>query len=275
MNVPAGACDAHLHVYETAATAQAPVPAHADVGAYQEFRTRLGLSRAVVVQPRVYGTDNAIVLATIAALGRADTRGIAVLHPNVSDRELRSLHDGGVRGVRFSLFKQKNAVVTFDMVEALARRVHSLGWHLQLHWTATQIVEHAALLHRLSTPVVFDHMARLPVDTGIRHPAFVVVRSLADDGRAWIKLSGPYLESQTGAEHDFRDVDPIATAWIACAPDRVVWGADFPQHDWPAKRQGEAGPKLLAALRRWVDSDETMRKVLVTNPAALYGFDPQ
>lgn len=273
VTVPAGSCDAHLHVYSASHEADRAIPVDADVAAYAELRSRFGFSRAVVVQPRPYGTDNSVVLASIAALGRANTRGIAVVHPDVSDSELDVLNDGGVRGIRLSLFKLKNAVVTFDMVEPLARRVHRLGWHLQLHWTADQIVEQQALLRKLPTPVVFDHMARLPVTDGVRHPAFDVVLPLLLDGRAWVKLSGPYLESRIGANGCFSDIDPIAKTWIARAPDRLVWGSDWPQMDWPGRTPAEAQPELLAALRRWAGAEEVMRKLLVDNPAALYGFD--
>jgi len=249
------------------------VPADADAAAYAALRSCFGLSRAVVVQPRPYGTDNSIVLASIATLGRSSTRGIAVLHPDVSERELQALHEAGIRGVRFSLFTQRNAVVTFDMVEPLARRVSPLGWHLQLHWTASQIVEHQALLRRLPAPVVFDHMARLPVDAGMRHPAFAVVESLLREERAWVKLSGPYLESRVGPKVGFRDIDPIAEAFIACAPDRLVWGSDWPQSDWRGIDPDEALGELLMSLARWAGTDEMIRKLLVVNPAALYGFD--
>lgn len=272
-SVPYGSCDAHLHVYCHSKSVEGPIPARADVTAYAALRSRFGLSRAVVVQPRPYRTDNSIVLAAIAALGGANTRGIAVLHPDVSDRELQALHEGGIRGVRFSLFTQRNAVVTFDMVEALARRVNPLGWHLQLHWTASQIVEHETLLRRLPTPVIFDHMARVPVDAGTRHPAFGVVASLLQNARAWVKLSGPYVESRTGPEDGFRDIDPIAQAWIACAPDRLVWGSDWPQSDWRGITADEALRKLLTALGRWAGTEEMTRKLLVVNPAILYGFD--
>ena len=273
LGAPFGACDAHLHVYQASQSAAGAVPANSDVAAYAAFRSALGLSRAVVVQPRPYGTDNSILLSTIVALGRANTRGIAVLHPDVADQALQMLHDGGVRGVRFSLFTQRNAVVNFNMVEPLARRVSALGWHVQLHWTADQIAEQAPMLRRLPTPVVFDHMARLPVDTAVRHPAFGVVADLVHGGRAWVKLSGPYLESRLGPANGFRDMDPIAKAWIACASDRVVWGSDWPQNDWHDKMPGEVGVKLHAALCRWADTKELARKLLVDNPAALYGFD--
>ena len=271
--VPSGACDSHLHVYDGSRHAAGDIPADAGVRAYAALRSRFGFNRAVIVQPRPYGTDNSALVASIMALGSADTRGIAVLHPDVADRELELLHAEGIRGIRFSLFSSKNAVVTFDMVEPLAARVHELGWHVQLHWTAQQIVEQEPLLRRLSAPMVFDHMARLPLPAGPLHPAFAVVRALLDQGRAWVKLSGPYLQSVTGPKGDFRDVDSIAQAWIASAPHRVVWGSDWPQNDWRHKSPDGAHQKLLMALRRWVGNDEMMRRVLVDNPGALYGFD--
>jgi predicted TIM-barrel fold metal-dependent hydrolase len=155
------------------------------------------------------------------------------------------------------------------MVEPLARRVASLGWHLQLHWTAKQIVENESLLRRLPTPLVFDQMARLPVDNGVHHPAFGVVLKLMHQRRAWVKLSGPYLESRTGPEDDFSRRRSDCHD-VGCArPDRLVWGSDWPQNDWHGKRPSEAEHKLLAALRRWAGTEEMVRKLLVVNPAAL------
>ena len=226
LTVPAGACDAHMHVFDPRFPACAPVPARAEVSAYRQVQARLGTARTVVVQPRAYGTDNRITLDAIAQLGAAQARGIAVLRPDVSDRELQRLHDGGIRGVRFTLYTPRHAPLDFDTVEPVAQRVRCLGWHLQLHWTAQQIADHEDLLRRLPVPLVFDHLARLPLPQGAGHPAFGIVRDLAVQGRAWVKLSGPYLCSRAGAGD--AEVQALARAWVACAPDRVVWGSDWP-----------------------------------------------
>lgn len=218
------------------------------------------------------------VLGRRKQLGRANTRAVVVVHPDISDAELRAMHEGGVCGVRFSLFQPKHvstyvparAVVDFDMVERLAHRIHDMGWHTQLHWNADQIYQHRTLLNRLPTPLVFDHFARLPVDEGVRHPAYSVLRELLDRGNTWIKLSGAYLDSQLGADDHYRDIDPIARAWLALAPEKLVWGSD-----WPHPSAGKDIPDdglLLDMLSRWTDVIALQDRVLVTNPATLYGF---
>ena len=268
LTVPDGACDAHVHVFDPRFAACAPVIAGADVRAYRQVQARLGTSRTVVVQPRAYGTDHRVTLDAIAQLGTARARGIAVLRPDVSERELQRLHEGGIRGVRFTLHTPQHAPLDFGLVEPVAQRIRPLGWHLQLHWTAQQIVSHEALLRRLPVPLVIDHLARVPLPQGARHPAFAIVRELALQGRAWVKLSAPYLCSPAGV--DAQEVHALARAWVACAPDRLVWGSD-----WPHATEQPHPPDavhLLGLLAEWAASPDLRRRILVDNPAALYGF---
>ena len=270
--LPAGACDAHLHVFDARFAAEAPhaMQAGATAADYLRLRQRLGLSRAVIVQPRAHGTDNRVTLDAIRTLGAAHTRGIAVVRPDVADATLRSMDDGGIRGIRFSLYTDRDAMVSLDMLEPLARRIAPLGWHVQLHWRADQIVEHQALLACLPCPMVFDHMARLPAQGGTRHPAFGVVRGLVQQGRAWVKLSGPYLNSAAGLAGGYADCDALAQAWVREAPGRLIWGSDWPHVTEKADPPDTA--MLLALLERWIPGADTRQRVLVANPAALYGF---
>ncbi|MCY0386228.1 amidohydrolase family protein [Robbsia sp. Bb-Pol-6] len=268
--MPALACDAHMHVYDAGFAHAGTLAGAATAHDYQHhFQKRVGTRRTVVVTPRPYGVDNAVTLDAIRKLGLAHTRGVAVLHPDVSDAELARLHAGGIRGVRFTLYTAARAAVGFDMVEPLAQRIQALGWHVQLHWTADQIVAHASLLRRLPSRIVFDHLGRLPMPQGTAHPAFAIVRGLLERGRTWMKLSGPYLDSRVA---DYADVATVARAWIAAAPERLVWGSDWPHvtetHDKPDDI------RLAEALSDWVEDDATYQKVLVTTPAELYGFEP-
>jgi len=268
---PRGACDSHLHICDPVLDPRTPAVLHnATVGAYRELQALLGTQRAVVVQPRPYGTDHRVTLDAIAQLGIAHARGIGVVHPSVSEAELDTLHAGGIRGARFSLYTPHQAAVGFEMVEPLGQRLHARGWHLQLHWTADQIVQHADLLLRLPTTLVFDHLARLPVPEGSAHPAFKVVRELIARGRAWVKLSGAYLCSQLPSGSGHPDVSDIARAWVALAPDRLVWGSDWPHTTEPAPKPDDT--ELLELLHRWTGSDTLYQQVLVDNPARLYGF---
>ena len=265
-------CDSHIHIYDRAFLTRPDTQGfvdNADVAAYRKVQTRIGTERVVIVTPRVYGTDNAVTVDAIRQLGIDNARGIAVLDPGVTDEELAALHRGGIRGIRFTLYTAKNAVVGFDMVEPLAHRVAELGWHVQLHWTAEQIVEHEAMLQRLPATMVFDHRARLPLKDGVHHAAFDIVRHLADAGRAWIKLSGPYLDSEAGLEGRYADITPMARAWVEAVPERLVWGSDWP-HVTETHKPDDAF--LIDLLSEWADDEATRERILVTNPAVLYGF---
>ena len=273
LSVPANACDCHLHIYDAkfAQTADAAaLQALATVTEYRLLQKRLGTSRAVVVTPRNYGVENDVTLDAIAQLGSKFTRGVAVLRTDVTDATLKALHAGGIRGVRFSLYTPKNAAASFEMVEPLAARIAKLGWHLQLHWTADQIVEHESMLKRLPTQIVFDHMTRLPQPLGIQHPAVKIVEYLLAQGRTWIKLSGAYLDSQVGEAGQFLDIDPVARHWIATAPQRLVWGSDWP-HPTEANKPNDAN--MMDMLTRWTSDRSVIEQILVSNPAALYGFE--
>lgn len=274
---PALACDAHMHILDARFAHQAPVPAGATVAHYRPLQALMGTTRTVVVQARPFGTDNRVVLDAIARLGQEHTRGVAVVQPEVSDAELQQLHEGGIRGIRFSLHTGTHAAVRLDMVEPLAQRVHAWGWHLQLHWTAEQIVQQQALLQRLPTPLVFDHLGRLPVQQGPAHPAFEVIGRLLDQRRAWVKLSGAYLNTLQGPENTegdaYGDTLAVAQAWVRRAPDRLVWGSDWP-HTTEVQHKPDA-VQLLDLLARWAGDETTRQQVLVDNPAQLYGFAPR
>ena len=265
---PADACDAHVHIYDRRFPGLGD-PARALHGAtaadYRLLQQRLGTSRTVVVTPTVYGTDNAVTLDAIEQLGRECTRGVAVLHPDVSDATLRQLDAGGVRGIRFTLFDPATSVTRFDMIEPLAKRIAPLGWHVQLHLRADQIVAHAALVERLPCPMVFDHMARLPHPGGAAHAAFGVVARLVDAGRAWVKLSGPYLDP---GQPDSRA--SVVQAWVRQAPQRLVWGSDWPHPTEKINKPDDAA--LLDTWSRTVGDAATCERVLVGNAAGLYGF---
>jgi predicted TIM-barrel fold metal-dependent hydrolase len=270
---PEFACDSHMHVYDRRFGVQGAPDAMIDDATADDYRLlqrRTGTQRTVVVQPRVHGTDNSVTLAAIRALGAAHTRGVAVVRPDVSDAELERLHAGGIRGIRFTLYTPTHATTDFAMVEPLAHRVHALGWHVQLHWSAAQLVEHADLLERLPGTVVLDHLARLPPTAPQAHPAFGLVCRLLDRGRTWIKLSGAYLDSTLGAEGRYADTTDLARTWVRQAPERLVWGSDWPH---PTERhQVPDDAQLFDLLGDWVPDDATRHRVLVENPARLYDF---
>ena len=269
---PPGTCDSHIHVYDPRFKMKWPnlrAVTDASVAEYKLLQDRLGTARAVVVQPAAYGTDNAVTLDAIAQLGIGNARGIAVVHPTVTDTELVAMNKGGIRGLRFTLHEPRTAVTSVEMIEPLAHRAHRLGWHVQLHLRAEQIVLWADLIERLPGTIVFDHMARLPQPQGPRHPALAIVKRLIDKGSTWVKLSGPYLETQVGPPR-YADVKSVARALVAHAPERCVWGSDWPHPTEPHTKPDDA--VLFDLVQEWTNDEVTRMKIFAANPAALYGF---
>jgi D-galactarolactone isomerase len=269
LKAPSNAADCHMHIYDAGRSqlaARSPVT-QAGVPEYRLLQKRNGTTRVVVVQPRNHATDNEVTLNAVALLGR-DARGIAVLHPTVSDAELKRLDRGGIRGIRFSLGDPATAVVSEDMIEPLAKRIAPLGWHVQLHMPGDLYVRLADTIRRLPTPIVVDHMARLPLPAGTAHPAFVIVRELIDQGRAWVKIGGAYLNTKIGPP-DYPDATAIARAFVKAAPERLVWGSDWPH---PSEKNKPDDARLFDLLGEWAPDEATRNRILVTNPESLYGF---
>jgi predicted TIM-barrel fold metal-dependent hydrolase len=269
---PPGACDCHSHIYDgqfPMAWPQLRATPNASAAQYRLLRQRLGTTRSVVVQPAAYGIDNRVTVAAIEQLGPANTRGVAVLHPGVKDTELAALHAGGIRGLRFTQHDPNTAVTSPDMIEPLAHRVAEMGWHIQLHLRGDQIVEMADLIGRLPATIVFDHLGRMPQPQGARHPAFGIVSALLESGRAWVKLSGPYLDTQVGSPR-YGDSTKVALEYVKIAPGRCVWGSDWPH---PTERDVKPDDAILFdLLQEWARDEAVRHRILVDNPASLYGF---
>ncbi len=272
LKAPAKACDCHLHIYDPRFLPPGPsarLVTNAGVEQYRLLQKRIGTTRAVIVTPSAYATANAVTLDGISQLGPANARGVAVVRPEVTDAELKKMADGGIRGIRFTLFDPKTAVTSFDMIEPLAKRAHDLGWHVQLHFRGDQIVEREDLLKRIVAPMVFDHMGRIPQPDGIRHAAFQVICRLIDKGRTWVKLSGVYQDTKVGAP-TYADTAEVARAYLKFAPERMVWGSDWPH---PTEREHKPNDALLFDLIiQWAPEEALRNRVLVDNPATLYGF---
>src|SRR5579862_4879929 len=159
---PANATDCHIHIYDPRFQPPVAHPLNGTVQDYRLLQKRIGVTRVVIVQPRNYATDNSVTVDAIRQLGIENARGVGVLKPTVSDAELKSLNDAGIRGIRFTVGNPKTAVVSIDMIEPLAKRIAAYGWHVQLNMEAGQIVDNADMLKRLPTPIVFDHMGKPP-----------------------------------------------------------------------------------------------------------------
>ncbi|MCX5915187.1 MAG: amidohydrolase family protein [Deltaproteobacteria bacterium] len=272
LKAPANACDCHLHIYDERFPPPGPVARlvkGAGVEQYRLLQKRIGTTRAVIVTPSAYATANAVTVDGISQLGLANARGVAVVRTEVTDAELKKMADGGIRGIRFTLFDPKTAVTSFEMIEPLAKRANDLGWHVQLHFRGDQIVEREDLLKRIAAPIVFDHMGRIPQPAGVKHPAFQIICRLIDKGRTWVKLSGVYQDTKVGPP-TYADTTELARAYLKAAPERMVWGSDWPH---PTEREHKPNDAVLFdLLTEWAPDEALRKKVLVENPAVLYGF---
>lgn len=271
---PPGATDCHHHIYDD----RFPIdpravlrPAEATATAYRRLRDHLGLSRSVIVQPSTYGTDNRCLIAALQQLGPV-ARGVAVIDEGTDDATLHEMHEAGVRGIRFNLARPAGA--TEALLATLARRIAPLGWHVQVHAPAGRLAGLAPALAALPVEVVIDHLGRFPQPDATAQPAWAVLRGLVDGGRCWVKLSGAYHDTVAGAP-GYADTGALTRAWFAAAPERLVWGTDWPH---PAATAGEKplpdDARLLDLLAAWAPSSGALRRVLVDNPTALYGFAP-
>jgi predicted TIM-barrel fold metal-dependent hydrolase len=270
--VPPGACDCHIHVFGPPqrfplATDLAYTPAEAQVQAYIAVRRRLGLGRTVVIQPSAYGADNACTLEAIAQL-LPNARGIAVVDPTIPDAGLERLHNAGIRGLRFSLVV-KNAMRP-QHLEVMAKRIQPFGWHIQFRSTYRDLPELESHLQRLPVDVCLDHLGGIPPEAPLADPAWRALLRLLARGRCWVKLSAPYQLSRMPGP-GYADYAPQVRALVKAAPQRLLWGTNWP-HPLVETKPDDAD--LLDSLGEWIAEESLRRAVLVENPAVLYGFPP-
>ena len=272
--LPALACDAHMHIFapEFAPSAHwQRTPPEARVGDYRQLQQRLGTARTVVVTPSTYGTDNACTLDALRQLG-AGARGVAVVDQDVSDAALSDLAAQRVCGLRVNFVSPQSwGETTPEMLVTLAHKIAGAGWHLQLFARPDQIVALAPVLQALPVPLVIDHMGRIDPAEATSAPAYRVLRALLDGGNAWLKLSGAYMRSTVHGP-TYADTLPLGRALVQAAPERLVWGSDWPHTTEVAGTVNDAD--LVDLLQHWTGSDAAMDRILVDNPARLYGFDP-
>ncbi len=271
--LPALACDAHMHIFAPE-FAPSPhwkrTPPEARVAEYRQLQQRLGTARTVVVTPSTYGTDNACTLDALRQLGDS-ARGVAVVDQDVSDSELSRLDAQGVRGLRVNFVSPQSwGQTTQEMLVTLAHKLAGSAWHLQLFAHPDQIVALAPVLQALPVPLVIDHMGRIDPAQGKTAPAYGALRTLLDAGNTWVKLSGAYMRSTVHGP-TYADTLPLGRALVQAAPERLVWGSDWPHTTEVPGTVNDAD--LVDLLQHWTGSDAARDLILVDNPARLYGFD--
>ena len=270
---PAGATDCHAHVFGPQSaypllSATHFVPHECPLEHYVRMLRAIGCERAVLVQPSVYGTDNRAIEHALAA-SPMPMRAIAVLDPDVSEREIERLHGLGFRGVRINTASGTRGL-RLDDARALADRIRPFGWHLQFYVNFREQPQIDELIAALPVPVVIDHFARVLARDGIASEPFRrLLRLLARDN-CFAKLIGPYFVSDEFPLYP--DIAPLAREMVRVAPDRIVWGTDWPHASARAKMPDDAD--LANLLEQWVPDPDQRHRVLVDNPTRLYGFDP-
>jgi D-galactarolactone isomerase len=268
--MPAGACDTHMHIYDTSVPNLAggpPLPGHFPVPQYRAVQQRLGLARVIVVQPNAYQDDNSVTLDAIKALAPG-AKGVGVVKAGVSDAEIERLTRGGIVAQR--IFQLPWGAVGFDKMDEIIARVHPFGWHANIQLDGRELPKFEAQIKRLPGKFVIDHVGKYLEPVAPDHDAFKSLLRLLDTGRCWVKLSAPYEVSKTGAPQ-YDDVGRLARALVKHAPERMLWASNWPHPSAPKNAMPDDAD-LLDLLLEWAPDDATRRKILVDNPAALYGF---
>jgi D-galactarolactone isomerase len=259
-----------MHVYEDAYPLAATAtfkPPHAPAAAYQAVQRELNLARTVVIQPTGYGFDNRCTLAATAALG-PEARAVVVVPPEVQLAELESLNRLGARGVRYMMLP--GGVLPWSALEPTAAAIATLGWHIDLQLDGRELPQHEAMLARLPCRLVIDHVARFMGPVELDSEPIRALCRLLDTGRCWIKISAPYESSRSGAP-GYDDIASIARLVAGRYPERCLWASN-----WPHPNQHPA-PSTAAMLDWGLDvctDAKAQRRMLVDNPAELYGFAP-
>ena len=270
--VPAGACDCHVHLYDPArfpfVEGARLRPVNASASDYrQQVQQQLRTSRVIAVTPSTYGKDNRCMVDGLKQFNGA-ARGIAVVAADVGDDELKALDGSGVRGVRVNYPKEE--------LIALSHRLHALGWHMEFLPSNARLPDMEETLLALPTPVVLDHLANVPEPDGMKSAAYKTVRKLLDSGNCWMKCSGAYIQSKDGPP-EYADSSAIAKSYIAAAPERCLWATNWPFPDISAGANPVPRPDALPFFNlfgRWVPDAQIRHRILVENPEKLYGFDP-
>ncbi len=265
---PAGSVDCHMHLYDSrypASPTATLFPPDASLEQYRAVQKRLGIRRMVIVNPSTYGTDNRLMLDGLLR-SRGDARGVAVIENSIGEDELASLHEAGVRGIRFNL---SVGGAGLDDLETLAARVNELGWNVQFA-AGNMLTELESRLAKLPANVVIDHLGHVPQPEGTQSAAFAALSRLVDGGKLWVKLSAPYLRSKVGGP-GYEDAGKVATALIRQNPERMLWGSDWP-HPTLAEDQKPDDARVLDLLADWAPDEKALRMILRDNPVSLYGF---
>lgn len=271
---PAGTCDSQFHVfgpvdkYPIRPGAVYCTP-EATIEAALNLHRTLGIKRGVIVQSSAYGMDFRILYDALEIAG-PNYQACVVIDDSVSDKELQKLHDAGVRGARFNFWKVLNLVPTPEQFRRSIARIEALGWYAKLHMPVDEMIEMQELFHPLKLNVVMDHFGRPEFDRGVGHSSIKFITDLLKKGNWWMMLSNGDRWSVKGKPWD--DAVEFAKTYINVAPDRMIWGSDWPHPLIPIEEPAKDDGELIELAYRYAENDAIRRKILVENPAQLFGF---
>jgi len=285
-DIPAGACDCHTHIHGDPEkfpffSGRVYTPELASPEEMSALHKALHIERVVIVTPSVYGTDNSATLFGMKARG-ASARGVAVIDDKTPESDLDAMAKAGIRGIRLNLATGgvSDPAVGRPRFQTAVERVKNRNWHIQLFTSLAMISAIKDLVAASPVPVVFDHFGGAQAALGPEQPGFSDLLELVKSGKAYVKISGAYRASKLGP--DYADAAPLARALIAANSDRIIWGTDWPHPDSvtpPGKKPSDVTPlfqiddgRLLNQLPAWAPEASIRKKILVDNPAQLYGF---
>lgn len=272
IRAPKGSTDCHFHIFGplseyplSQGRGYTPSP-EANIHRYEAMAATLGIDRMVIVNPTPYGPDHECTIDSIKIFGRDRAKAVAVIDSRTSDESLRRLADSGFVAARVN--NVNTNTTRMSELDYVVRRVLPLGWHIEVYVLGSELVDLEQTLLSLPVNVVIDHMGRVPTDRGVSSPEFQCLLRLLKSGKVWVKLCG-YRSSAQGPP--YADLVEEAQTIIAAAPERCVWGTDWPH----PRRTGPLMPDdgmLLDLLSDWAPDPKQYRRILVDNPAELYGF---
>lgn len=269
---PPLACDAHCHIFGPGSrfpyAKDAPyLPPDSPFEALQDLHGKLGLERAVIVHASCHGSDMRVTLDAIAR-SKGAYRGTAIIDEKITEKDFQRMHDGGIRAVRFNFVKHLGGRPDMAFFDKTVQRVKAMGWHLILHLDASDLVEFQDLFGRIPVPMVIDHMGRVKAAGGLEQEPFRILLSSLRNENIWVKVCGAERVSSMGPP--FADAVPFAQALIAAAPERILWGTDWPHPNVGAHMPNDGD--LVDLFAQMAPDPAIQRRILVENPARLYGF---
>ena len=278
---PPLACDTHFHVFGPPeqfpfVSTHEYTPPAAPLEHYLKMIAAVGIERAVVVQPSVHGLDNSATLDAVKkSAGRF--RGVGRIDDQTTKAELERLHDGGIRGVRFNLLDRPRGNIKLDVLDRCVEHVAELGWSVDLHIDMKNLLEQEKRIRSMPVPLVIDHIARVKPAEGLHQPGFQLLLDLLKLKHVWVKVSGADKICNTRVHSyfglPFVEVIPFAQAAIAAAPERIIWGTDWPHSNNFAPGYTPNDGDLVDLLAAFAPDERTRKQILVDNPATLYGFE--